>query len=245
MHRFLRFLVFTLISASFLLITSEDAEAQRRRSGGGGSFFTGDSSLGFGIALVPAGQNSLDGIIDKYNDDNGTSTKNFGSAYEFFGNWIYRYERSDYALVFRPAYFMQEASGDGNSIKLTGYTIYPIFRLYALENDFISFFFQAGVGYGSLKGEAKLHTDNVTFEGSAFGALGGIGVDFCFVPGHCLTIEGNLRYHPIERNINKSGSCSGSAGLQCTAGEEFERNNRDVGTTFSGIQGIAGYTLKF
>jgi hypothetical protein len=244
MKRILRGLAFAMITTSLILISSEDAEAQRRRGGGGASFFSGDSSIGFGLALVPASQNSLDGIIDAYNDANGTSTKNFGSGYEFFANWIYRYERSDYALVFRPSYFMQDATGDGNSLKLSGFTVYPMFRLYALENDFISFFFQAGLGYGSLKGDTKLGSESFSFEGSAFGASGGIGVDFCFVPGHCLTIEGNLRYHPIERNLVKSGVCTIS-GLQCTANEEFERGNRDVGTSLSGIQGIASYTMKF
>lgn len=244
MKRILRVLAFALLAMSFVLITSEDAEAQRRRGGGGASFFSGDSSIGFGLALVPAGQSGLDGMIDELNDANNTSTKNFGSGYEFFANWIYRYERSDYALVFRPSYFMQDATGDGNSFKLSGFTVYPMFRYYALENDFIGFFFQGGLGYGSLKGDVSIDTGSFAFEGSAFGAIGGIGVDFCFIPGHCLTIEGNLRYHPIERNIVKSGNCAFGT-IQCSAGNEFEINSRDVGTTFSGIQGIAGYTFKF
>ncbi|MFP5519128.1 MAG: hypothetical protein ACLGGX_04450 [Bdellovibrionia bacterium] len=233
-----------VVSAALVLITTDEAEAQRR-GGGGGTFFSGDSSIGFGIALVPASQDDLDKVIDDYNSNNSANTKTFGSGYEFFANWIYRYQRSDYAFIFRPSYFMQSTSGSGNDLKLTGFTVYPMFRLYALENSFISFFLQAGLGYSSLSGDVELGADKFNFEGSAFGAIGGIGADFCFIEGHCLTVEGNLRYSPIVRNTVEGGSCTDTATLQCSKGKEFEFNDKDVGTTLSGIQGLIAYTLKF
>jgi hypothetical protein len=105
---------------------------------------------------------------------------------------------------------------------------------------------QGGLGYGSLKGSLDINANTVDFEGSAFGAMGGMGVDFCFTEAHCLTIEGNVRYLPIERNKVTGGNCTTMTGTtQCTVGSELEINDKDAGTTMSGIQGLIGYTMNF
>jgi hypothetical protein len=144
---------------------------------------------------------------------------------------------------------MQTADGGGYKYDLKGFTIFPMFRLYALENYFIKFYFQTGLGYGNLDGSISApNGHSVDFKGGAFGAVGGIGVDFCFTDAHCLTVEGNMRYLPIERNLATGGNCSGGdiPGVsQCGSGNEIERNGSDLKTTMSGIQGLIGYTMNF
>lgn len=247
----------TSVTLIALTLLSQDVLAAGRARGA--SIMTGSSSLGLGLAYVGASQSDLNGAIDDANStvSGGISTKNMTSAYELFANWIYRYDRTDYALVIRPSYFWQGSTGSNTSgssydYKLTGYTLFPMFRIYPLENAFIHFYMQAGLGYGSLSGDVTAGTASLEFKGSAFGAIGGIGVDFCFTETHCLTVEGNMRYLPIERNVSSGGSCTDTGGsnpipgmTQCGGSREVERNYKDLQTTMSGIQGILAYTMNF
>ncbi len=222
-----------------LILCSSFAEAQRR----GGRGASGDVKFNIGLALTTADQTDLNKAMDTANTNLSGTAKNFGSAYELFGSYIYRFDRSMYSFVFRPSYMMQN-SGD---YKLTGFTAFPMLRLTPLENSFIKFFMQGGVGYGSLSGEWKNSADNFQFKGSAFGASAGIGVDFCIFESSCITIEGNARYLPIERStISSASTCTTTNGFsQCGNGQELERNGSDVKTTMSGIQGIIAWTFGF
>lgn len=235
----------------FSLFSTQEANAQRRGGGGG---LSGDMAIGVGFSTVSAGQDDLNGAIDDaVGSAANASTKNLGNAWEFYANWSYRFSGTMYAFVFRPSYFMQTTTGSGTDgsydYGLTGYTVFPIFRIYPLENTFIKFYMQTGVGYGSLNGSITAGTKTLDFKGSAFGAMGGIGVDFCFTGAHCVTIEGNLRYMPIERNLTSGGNCSASGDIpgisQCGGSSEVERNNTDLRTTMSGVQGLVGYTMNF
>lgn len=220
--------------------TIQDAFAQSRRGGASSALPGGSSSIGIGFSTVSAAQDDLNSVASQ------NSGKDMSSATEITANWIYRYDRTSYALVIRPSYFMQSTDSGTTEIKLTGFTLFPMFRMYPLENSFIKFFMQGGLGYGSLKGAMDIASTTVDFEGSAFGAVGGMGVDFCFTDAHCLTIEGNIRYLPIERNKVTGGNCTTLNGTtQCTNGSELEVNNKDLQTTMSGIQGLIGYTMNF
>jgi len=233
------------------LVSAQDANAQRRFGSSRG--LTGDMALGIGISTVSAGQDDLNGAIDDAVSQRSASTKNLGNAWEFYANWSYRFSGTMYAFVFRPSYFTQktEGSGTGGSYdySLTGFTVFPIFRIYPLENSFIKFYMQTGLGYGSLNGSITAGDKSLDFKGSAFGAMGGIGVDFCFTDAHCLTVEGNLRYMPIERNITSGGNCTTGSDIpgisQCGGSSEVERGNSDLRTTMSGVQGLIGYTMNF
>lgn len=242
--------VSTLLAVSMFAL--QDANAQRRSSRG--ASLSGDMALGLGISTVSAGQNDVNSLIDAAAEGAATSnTKNLGSAWELYANWVYRFSGTMYSFVLRPSYFTQTSEGsgtDGNyDYKLTGYTVFPIFRLYPLENSFIKFYMQGGLGYGSLSGDITAGTKNLAFKGSAFGAMGGIGVDFCFTDAHCLTVEGNLRYMPIERNLTTGGNCSAANDVpgvsQCGGSSEVERDGKDLATTMSGVQGLIGYTMHF
>ncbi|UXR64448.1 hypothetical protein EZJ49_15375 [Bdellovibrio bacteriovorus] len=240
----------TIVAVS--VISVQDANAQRRFSRG--PSLSGDMSLGIGISTVSAGQNDMNSLIDAAGSSAAAAdTKDLGSAWEFYANWSYRFSSTMYAFVFRPSYFTQSTEGSGTDgsydYKLTGFTVFPIFRIYALENSFIKFYMQTGLGYGSLNGEITAGTKNLDFKGSAFGAMGGIGVDFCFTEAHCLTVEGNLRYMPIERNLTTGGNCAAASDIpgvsQCGGNSEVERDGKDLATTMSGVQGLIGYTMNF
>lgn len=234
------FLVFGII-----LLTATTSWAQRR----GRNYLAGGShAWGGGLAIIAPGQNDLDRAIDTVNTANGVAINKLGAGYELFGHYTYSFSGTIFALQFRPSYVMQNSSGAGHDMKLSGFTFFPIFRLVPLENNFIQFFMQVGLGYGQLSGEFSGGGNSVAFKGSAFGALGGIGANFCFTMNHCMNVEGNLRYLPFERNIvTSAGGNSASLGFDggLGSGDELEANNRDVATTLSGIQGIVGYIYRF
>lgn len=234
------------VLTSLLFAAHSDAAPRR------GASISGDSFLGFGLSLVTSNQKDLGNISDGLaaNYPGTWGMKSMGSAYEFYGQYGFRFSGTMFGLIFRPSYFTQSTDGgcgtSSCSIKLNGLTLFPILRLVPLENSFIKFFMQAGIGWGTLKTEVKEGSASASFSGSGYGTLAGIGTDFCFTETHCLTIEGNIRYLPIERNTydSQSGTFS-NGGFSNSGSSEVERSNNDVGTTMSGIQGVIAYTLNF
>lgn len=241
MLTFKKSMLYAVLGILFMAFSPKTALAR----GGGGS---GSHSMEFGLALLSAGQDDINSMIKTARAGSAASTSDMGSAYELFAQYQYRFSGTMFSILFRPSYVMQSTTGSGTGgsfdYKLSGFTFFPMFRLYPLENDFIRFFMQTGLGYGRLSGEITEGASSISFAGGNFGATGGIGVDFCFTPSHCLTIEGNIRYLPIERNV--ASSVTGSPGLsQAVNGQEVEINGADLKTTLSGIQGILAYTLNF
>lgn len=241
-----RILFIILLSLTIIVLTSEEVLAKGR---GGG--ISGASEVGLGFSTISSTQKDLNSIIDSVNStQGGVSTKNLTSAYDFFVQYSFRFSGTMFALVFRPSYFSQSGTGTGATVgdyehSLTGYTFFPLLRLYPLESNFIRFFMQAGVGFGYLKGEVKQGSAKMTYSGSNFGAQAGLGADFCFTENHCMTLEGNVRYLPIERNIADSVSGTLSGFTQAETSREVEYDQNDMTTTMSGIQGVLAYTYIF
>lgn len=228
--------VLAIVSITLFSLASQAAPSRGR------SAMSGDMALGFNIAMMSPDQSDINSWIDSTQN---TGTKNLGSGYEASLDLEFRFTGSMFALMFRPSYFTQQASGGGIEAKETGYTLFPMLRLYPLESAFIRFFMQVGVGYGSLTTELTNNHNSAggSYNGSAFGGIGGIGVLFCFTDSHCMTVEGNARYLPFERN---TGSANGSLGGNLTqTNGELERSNNDIATTMSGVQGVLGYKLMF
>ena len=200
-------------------------------------------SLGIGAMLTSPSQDDIDGVIDEIAV---AGLDKMSGGYEIFLNYKYRYA-STWALILRPGYFTQSTSGAGHGFELTGISIFPMARLYPLENETIHFFMQLGLGYGSMSGKYTGPNGTVDWKGSAFGAIGGLGAEFCFGDSgnQCIGVEGNLRYLPFERNL--VGSTTGVPdGFDAPSnGGELENNNRDVSTTLSGIQGAISYQFQF
>lgn len=205
---------------------------------------SGGHSVGFGLAMGGPTQGDLNGVIDEINSAESKSFEKLGTAYELHGYYQYRISGTIFAIQFRPSYFTQTSKGSGYEMKLNGFTFFPMLRLYPLENEFIRFFMQTGLGYGKLNGEMS-GTGNVSFSGAAFGATGGLGAEFCFTDFHCVVIEGNIRYLPIERNVVDSSSGTHNGFDTPSSGGELENNNKDVGTTMSGVMGAISYQMNF
>lgn len=240
-------LFFSFIVAFFLL-SFESAEARR------GASISGDSAISFGLSIVSSQQKDLNSLTDYVNANNGgVSTKDMNSAYDIYAQYMFRFSGSMFGLAFRPSYFTQSANGSGNSVgdykhELSGYTFFPLLRIYPLENNFIKFFLQGGVGYGYLKGKITQGSNALEYSGSNFGAQAGLGAEFCFTDSQCIGIEGNVRYLPITRNTvdSLSGSFPASSGAsQAQVGRELEYDQNDLATTMSGIQGVISYIFNF
>lgn len=213
------------------------------RGGGGGG--GGGHSMGVGVIFMSPGQDDLDNHIGDMRAV-GTNIDKFGTAYELFGQYQYRFSGTMFGMVIRPGYFLQSTKGGAAEYKLTGLTLFPMLRMYPLENAFIHFFMQVGVGYGRMTGELSQGGGNsVSFAGDAFGALAGLGAEFCFSPAHCVALEGNYRYLPIQRSLVTSVSGTPQALSQSGNGLELEYNNNDLKTTMTGIQGGLSYVLNF
>jgi len=212
------------------------------RGGGGGH------SMEFGLALLNASQDDVNTMIKNARASDAATTGDMGGGYELFGQYQYQFSGTMFAMLFRPSYIMQNATGSGTGgsfdYKLSGFTFFPMLRMVPLENSFIKFFMQIGLGYGRMSADITQGANTLKFSGGNFGAVGGLGADFCFTPSHCLTIEGNLRYLPLERNLVDSSSGTFS-GMQTGSGQEAELNGSDLKTTLSGIQGVIAYTLNF
>ena len=236
--------VLTVVLSSFFLLTENVFAA-----GSAGH------AMALGLSSISSNQSDLNNITTTINStQGGVTTPSLGSAYDFFVQYSYRFSGM-FALVFRPSYFSASASGSGNTVgtyshTLTGFTVFPMVRLVPLENKFIKFYMQTGIGYGSLTGKVVQGTTrDMTYSGSTFGAIGGMGAEFCFTPMHCMSLEGNLRYLPINRNIattvNGTFTTATTGFSQATAGSEVEYNNSDLSTTMSGVQGVVAYVMNF
>lgn len=226
--------IFITVFISIVLLLSNDVFAAR---GGGGS--SGNSSFGGGFIYGSPSQDDLNNFVS---DQALAGTQSLGSAYEIWAQYSYRFSGTMWGMNFRPGYFMQKASGSGVEVSLTGLTFFPMLRIYALENDFIHFFFQVGVGYGNVSVTISKPGSSGTYDGSTFGGMGGIGVAFCFSTTHCVTIEGNGRYLPIQP-ITGSGNTLAQSGWQTNG--ELERNNNDVKVSLGGFQAALGYEFHF
>jgi opacity protein-like surface antigen len=230
-----------------LVIFLTHAPLATARGGGGGH-----SIAGF-IGFASPGQDDMDLLIDRANTRaNGISTKPLGQGYEFEFMYQYRISGTMFAIGFRPSLFTQSTTGSasgGEKYKyaLSGWTFFPMLKLIPLENDFIKFFMQVGVGYGHLSGSIQEDTAKIDFSGGNFGGLSGLGAEFCFSDSHCVVLEGNIRYLPFERNTTTkvSGTFAANSLTNAVDAQEVEVDSRDFATTLSGLVANLGYIFTF
>ena len=232
-----------------LLIVAAASFAHAARGGGGGGSF----QLGVVGGLTNTTQDYLNLLQSRANTRaGGISTGALNSAYEAGLQAGYRFSGSMTALLLRPTFFYQKASG-GNSggdynYGVTGFTVFPILRLYPLENDLMRFFVQFGLGYGRSTTTIQEQTSELTAVGNAFGTLMGMGAAFCFNDTHCITVEGNYRYLTMERNVvsDTNGPTFNTNGIsQGGKNQELEMDGDDVFIRMGGMQFLFGYTINF
>lgn len=225
----------------FLLLFSMLLAGQSYARGGGGGH-----SIGLGVGLAAVSQADLDSLADNSNTQGGgRSAAKISSGLEFEGHYQYRFSGTMFALQFRPSYFTQSGKGSTDTHSLTGLAVFPMLRLYPLENNFIHFYMQVGFGYGRISGKIEQPVGTVEFAGSAFGSIAGLGAEFCFTDMNCLYVEGDGRYLPFNRNLvtSKTGTPTGLS--QTTNGQELEINGTDLSASMSGILGMVGYHMNF
>ncbi|MEY4615793.1 MAG: hypothetical protein RJB66_753 [Pseudomonadota bacterium] len=216
----------------------------------------GNHSFGTNFSFASPSQDDYDTLISAANTAaGGISTKPMGQGYELNLQYMYRFSSSMFALIFRPSFFSQSSLGKASNgakynYELSGWTFFPTFRLIPLENSFLKFYMQIGLGYGRLNGKIREDNSTIEFSGGNFGGSTGIGAEFCFFADHCFNLEGNFRYLPFERNkatsVNATaGWGNGSLTGPPADGQEVEMENRDLGTTLSGMLASIGYTFYF
>jgi len=210
---------------------------------------SGGPSLGVFMSTTGSSQSHINTVIENINTSQSLSVGRLTSALELSAHWTYRFS-SLVALQIRPSYFYQAESSGAFDFKVTGFTLFPIFKFYWLENNYIKFFTQVGVGWGFASVEIKESGGSVKASGNNMGFLAGLGAEFCFFGGsHCLNVEGNVRYLGFERLVVDSSTgtlaSNTSIGGEDASGKELELNGADLGATFSGIMGIVGYTYYF
>ncbi len=245
----MKFKMFTVLATATLMLFSVNSQAAKKR-GGKGAFAGGSLSVGFGVGFATAEQTGINDIIKNAKSTNQATTSELKSATEYSLQGTFRFSNGFVAIQLRPTYFTQSESGTGTagtySYELSGFTVFPLVRLIPLSNDLIDFYMQAGLGYGKLSGDMTNGSSKISFTGSNFGLQAGLGADFCFVPDHCVGIEGNYKYLPIQRNITTATSGIPGNGIsQAAIDQELEVNGSDMGTTFSGISGTVSYTYNF
>ena len=243
---------YQFLTLSTCLITLLAAPTSHAARGGMG----GNHSLGGNFAFPSPSQDDYDKMISAANTAaGGISTKPMGQGYELNLQYMYRFSGSMFAILFRPSLFTQSSLGKASNgakynYELNGWTFFPTFRLVPLENSFLKFYMQIGLGYGRLNGKIRENDSTIEFSGGNFGGSAGIGSEFCFFDNHCFTLEGNFRYLPFERNIASSVGAPGGWGTGSLTGppsngEEVEIENRDLGTTLSGMLASIGYVVYF
>lgn len=240
----------SLIICLLLAFAGESVFAAKKK-GGKGVFLGGSLSIGLGVAVATADQDGMNLLVAASKTANSSTAGALSSAIEYMGHLTFRFASGVVALQLRPSYFTQESTGtgtDGNyKYSLSGLSVFPLVRIIPLSNDLIDFYIQFGIGYGTLAGKIQNGSRNVEFKGGNFGAQVGLGADFCFVPDHCMGIEGNYKYLPIPRNVVSSASGALPNGVsQATPDRELEDASlNDVGTKLSGISGALMYTYNF
>ncbi len=240
-------LKFQMINKFFLFIALSCSASAYAVGGGGGWGFGGN--LGF----INSSQTQMNEVIKRANVNGSTgpvSTSSLNSAYEFAPFLNYRFSGTMYALHFRPSYFYQKETGKGATgsfdMAVTGWTVFPMLRLYPLENAFMKFYMQFGLGYGRMNGEINQGTGNkVEFASGTFGTAVGLGAEFCFTANHCANLEGTYRYLSYDRSLVTSSSGSNGELSSIGKGNEIEMDGADLSVSMSGLMFMAGYTFWF
>lgn len=234
---------FKLIVLSSILFLSQFSRAQ----GSSGNLF-----FGANLGITTTEQDDMNTLQSRANvRDGGISVSSLKNAYEGSVELGWRFSGTIFAVSLRPGYFYQKEDGSGSSgsyeYSLTGFTIFPIFRLFPLESDLMRFYMQIGLGYGQANGTIKEGSAQAEFKGSAYGSLVGLGAEFIMTPNHSLGVEGSLRYLTYERNLitSSSGTFAGDSLTQSGVNQEAEIDGRDLQSSMSGILFMARYAFYY
>lgn len=238
---------------AFLFMSNSSAWAARGGGGAAASLSGGSMAMGLMAGIVNTSQDDMNTLITRANQRaGGISTGQLNQAYEGSAFFMDRISGSMFALQLRPSYFYQsqtgtDSSGNAYNYSVKGFTIFPMLRMYPLENDLMKFYMQIGMGYGQITGEINEGSAVASFTSGGFGSMVGMGAEFCLTPSSCFNFEGDYRYLTFSRSIS-----SGSAGTFATGsltqyakGQEIEMDASDLATRMGGLMFMMGYTYWF
>jgi hypothetical protein len=246
--RFLAVFLITVFSYSALARVGSSTTGNR----GGLSGMGGWGAVGLYGGIVNTSQGDLNMLQQRANTASSISTGQLNQAYELAAFYQYRISGTMYAFHVRPSYFYERQDGSGAAgaytYGVTGWTVFPMLRMYPLESDFMKMYIQFGLGYGSANGMITEGQGNdVKFSGSAFGTNIGLGAEFCLTNEHCFALEGNYRYMSMDRNIvsSSNGSFAANSLSQYGKGQELELDGNDLSVKMGGLMFLAGYMFYF
>lgn len=225
--------------------------AQAARGGGGGG---GGNTFGIVGGVSNSSQDYLNTLITRANSRASVGPVNtpaLNSAYELGMQYGYRFSGTMFTALFRPTYFYQPTTGTGlngsYNYSVTGFTVFPMLRITPLENDFMRFFMQIGLGYGRANTKIEEGTATLNAVGDAFGTVLGLGAEFCITSSQCISVEGNYRYLRMERNIatDATGTFASDSLSRAAQNREVELDGDDLQIRMGGLQLLAGYAIHF
>lgn len=223
-------------------------------------------SISFLGGITTATQDDVETLrvrADKRNGGISTPNLHRRPTIEVSGYWQYQFENSNLAFQVRPSYIFVDEDGmnlsrDRNyDYIVSGYTLFPMLKMYVYEKDTTRVFAQAGVGWGFVN--LKITEGGAGLDASAMqmGSQIGAGAEFCVIAkNHCLSVEGSFRHLEFNRlevdsvkptlfNQDGSGTFEGISNGTLRVGGEVEIDHRDLRTSFSGFIGLVGYTYYF
>ncbi|MGZ3722631.1 MAG: outer membrane protein [Bdellovibrionales bacterium] len=257
----LRFFLFiSILAISFHASarpTGSGSVAGTGSSGFSGLGGTGNTSFGLLGGIVNSTQDSMNQLQARGNTrEGGITTSQLLQAYEGALTFTYRFTGTMYAIQFRPSYFYERQDGHGASgsymYSVTGYTLFPLLRIYPLENDLMKIFLQGGLGYGQVKGSINEGQTNgtdqhVDFGSGAFGTMVGMGAEFIYSNTSTFSVEVDYRYLNYVRNVATSanGTWASNSLTQAQKGQEVEFDSSDFDVNMSGLMFLVGYNFYF
>ena len=215
-------------------------------AGGMGQIFFGANA-----GIVTTDQEDMNELKSRANARDTVSASDLKNAWELGFELGYRFAGSMFAVSLRPSYFTQSTDGSGTSgsykYSVSGFSVFPMFRIYPLESDLMRFYMQMGLGYGMATGKIREASASADFSGTGYGSMVGLGAEFLISDTHSLGVEGNMRYLSFERNTvdSRAGTFATDSLSQSGADQEVELDGRDFKTTMTGIVIMARYVFYY
>ncbi len=234
---------FYVFAALLFALTSRQAFAY---GGGMGQFF-----MGVNAGIVTTDQKDMNELKSRANARDTVGAGDLSNAYEVGFELGYRFSGSIFAVSLRPSYFTQSTDGNGDSgsykYSVSGFSVFPMFRIYPLENDMMRFYMQMGLGYGMSSGKIREASASADFSGTGYGTMVGLGAEFLLSDVHSFGVEGNMRYLSYERNTidSRGGTFADDSLSQSNLDQEIEMDGRDLKTTMTGIVIMARYIFYY
>lgn len=212
----------------------------------------GVQEVGVLLGSTTAVQEHLNTVIRRANwRMGGISNEEMLRAWEIGVQYGYRPLGSSIEWLLRPSYFYQKSAGSGSAgsfnYAVTSFMVFPMARFIPLENNFMKFYTQFGIGYGRAYGKVEEADASVEMQGDTYGTQLGVGLELCYEASHCFGFETNYRVMKVARSLSTgiSGTFGSGSLSQTATHSEVEFDGSDLVTQLGGLQLVLGYSAHF